>query len=180
MLRAEKFARTLARKLLGGVHGTATRVPTLPGIALCVFVHQHRSSRFAARTAGRVFGSDQVDLRIFLLRLRHYRGKHIWIIPHKAGHVAQTARALELCAPSRMALAFVNGRLDECLGDFDRIFGRNHIGAQAKQIGAVVLPGRGRGIGCRAQRCADILETIRAHAHSDAAAADENSKINRA
>ena len=177
VLGAEKFARAPAGEFLRRVDGKAARIPALARIPFRILVHQHAAGGFAAGARGGVLGGDEIDFGILLNGLRVNRRVNFRIVLHQARGVAQTPGALEFPTAARVTLVLVDRSGDECLGDLRRIFGRDDVGAETENVGAVVLTGKRGRIGGVADRRAHVLEAIGAHRHSDAAAADQNTEI---
>ena len=67
VFRAEQFFRAVNRQLLDHVHVFAAAIPAFLGIALGVFVRQHRALRLHDGRADKIFAGDQLD--VFLLAL---------------------------------------------------------------------------------------------------------------
>ena len=67
VLRAEQFFRAVNRQLLDDVNVFAAAIPAFFGIALGVFVREHRALGFQDGRADKIFAGDQLD--VFLLAL---------------------------------------------------------------------------------------------------------------
>ena len=180
VIGAEKFARALAGELLGRVDGETAGIPALARIALGVLVHKYGAGRLAAGAGRCVLGGDEVDLGILLDRLGLDRGENLGVVAHKAGCVGEALGALELPAAAGVTLVLVDGRGEERLGDLNGVFDGNRVGAETKNVGAIVLTRESRGLGRGAESRADVLEAVGAHRHADTAAADENTEVGRA
>ena len=79
-----------------------------------------------------------------------------------------------------MAVLIGDHRPEEGLRNRDRVIHGNLVRSEAEDVRPVVLTGDGRIVHRRAKRRADVLETIRRHAHAHASPADENAEISSA
>ena len=177
VIGAKQLACTLAGELLGGIHRKAARVPALARISFGVLVHEHASGS-KTHCAGRgVFGSDEIDLGIFLLNLSLNRCPNLGILLCEEREIGKTLRALNLGAASDMAHSLIDFRCDKRSQHIVSGLGIGIIRADAEDVRTVVPAGHFGFLHRVAQSCANALETVRRHRHSHARTADENAKI---
>ena len=79
-----------------------------------------------------------------------------------------------------MALVLIHRGSDEAHCYLGGVLGRYRICAKAENIRSIVLTRKNGCIGGGAEGCSDVLETVGAHAHADAAAADKDAEIGNA
>ena len=65
----EEPLRALDREPLRDIHELAPAIVAPPGIALSVFVGQHRTLRLQYRTRDDILAGDQLDLRLLSVKL---------------------------------------------------------------------------------------------------------------
>ena len=80
VLGAEQLARTLARDILGDIHGVAAAVVALAGIALGILVCEHGAH--SRHNCGRndVLAGDQLEIMLLALELQSHRVADLFIV----------------------------------------------------------------------------------------------------